>query len=66
MLKFTDKDAIGHRRNTLKNSSISMSEDYPGEIDRRRKVLFPIMKAAQNEGHRASLVVDKLVIDGNR
>ncbi len=66
LLKYADREAIWQRRKYLKDSGVTMSEDFPGEIDKKRKMLFPIMKAAQKDGQRASLVIDKLMINGNK
>ena len=40
-----------------------MHDDYPDEINHWRLQLRPIMKVAKENGHKARLEVDKLVID---
>jgi hypothetical protein len=40
-----------------------MREDYPKEIEDRRKQLLPVLSAAINAGHNAYVIVDKLHID---
>ncbi len=61
--KYSDREAVWNRRKELKDSGISMSEHFPEEIDRKRRTLFPIMKAARRDGQRAFLAVDKLIIN---
>jgi predicted NAD-dependent protein-ADP-ribosyltransferase YbiA (DUF1768 family) len=41
-----------------------INEQFPAEIDRRRKMLRPILKEARNRSLRANLSRDKLFIDG--
>ena len=49
---------------TLKGTSFGVSEQYPREIQERRKQLYPVMKSAKDAGHRAVLSYDKLYING--
>ena len=61
--KYAAREAVWNRRKELKDTGISMSEDFPEEIERKRRTLFPVMKAARNDGQRASLAFDKLYIN---
>ena len=42
----------------------NLNEQFPAEINRRRKMLRPILKEARKRGLRANLTRDKLFIDG--
>lgn len=41
-----------------------INQQYPREIMTRRRLLYPVLKQARNLGHRATLVADKLIIEG--
>ncbi len=61
---FGDRMSVWNARRNLKDTQIWISEDFPQEIQDRRKILTPIMKKARQLGRRAFLNVDALVIDG--
>jgi hypothetical protein len=42
----------------------AVSEQYPEEITKERKRLYPELKKAKDQGKRVKLVRDKLYIDG--
>ena len=44
-------------------SAYAVSQQYPKEVQERRRALVPIMKQARLNGSEAYLVVDKLYID---
>ena len=46
-----------------RESKIFISEDWPAEVDDRRKVLKPIFRRAFNTDHSARLIADKLYVD---
>ena len=48
----------------LKGKPYGISEQFPKEIEDKRKMLYPIMKQAKKDGKRVKLVRDKLFIDG--
>ena len=48
----------------LQNTSYRISDQYPREIQERRKQLYPILNQAKAAGKRAILRNDKLFIDG--
>ena len=64
---FGDRQNIWGAKQKLKGSNLFLAENFPAEIERRRRILAPIMQEArrQNKERRAYLVVDKLHI-GNR
>ena len=49
---------------TLKNKPFGVNEQFPREINEKRKQLYPLFKQAKHEGKRASLKIDKLYIEG--
>ncbi len=64
-LRFTDREQVWQNRKNLRDTGIRMAEDFPVEIDRKRAKLFPVMKAAQRQGMKANMAVDRLYIDNN-
>jgi hypothetical protein len=50
----------------LKGSSFGISEQYPAEINNRRKNLYPIMREAKQQRRHVVLVRDRLFIDGEQ
>lgn len=61
---YPDRERVWSRRRLLKTSNIWVSEDFPREIENRRQVLTPILKAAWKQPNvKASLSVDKLYIN---
>ncbi|XP_062615270.1 uncharacterized protein LOC134277008 [Saccostrea cucullata] len=49
---------------SLNGKPYGINEQFPKEINDRRKQLYPQYKAAKRQGKRASLVVDKLYVEG--
>ncbi|CAH1798618.1 unnamed protein product [Owenia fusiformis] len=43
-----------------------MEESFPAPVERNRKILLPIYKAARVENMRASLTADTLIVDGRK
>ena len=67
--KFTyykDKETVRQAApKTLIGSSYSVNEQFPQEIENRRKLLYPVAKRArQNPNNKVRLVRDKLYING--
>jgi hypothetical protein len=50
----------------LKSTNYGVREQFPREIEERRKTLYPKMKEAKDEGQRVKLVRDKLFIENVR
>lgn len=48
----------------LKGKQFGINEQFPAEIEARRRKLYPVMKRAKREGKTVSMVRDKLFIDG--
>lgn len=65
--KFIHRDELEDvLKNTfkLKGKQFGISEQFPIEIERKRKELYPVMKKAKKEGKKVKLVRDKLYING--
>jgi len=50
---------------TLKNTNYGVNEQFPREINERRKLLYPHYKAAKRQGKKAVMNADKLYIEGS-
>ena len=61
---FQDKVLVKSKGKELKGTNFGLNEQYPREINERRKVLYPIMKEHRSKNIRTSLIVDKLYING--
>lgn len=65
---FKDRQNIWSQRNELKKYGLLLKEDFPPEIERRRKILMPVFLAALNDTThkpklRVAMPVDKLYIN---
>lgn len=60
--KLVVKDAL--KTVNLRNSPYNATEQYPPEVQQRRRELIPVMIQARKDGKRATLVRDKLIING--
>ena len=63
---FGDREMVWGKRKSLKGTSFILKEDFPREIEAWRSRLYPILKAAWNDHQKATLIVDKLIIEGRR
>ena len=59
-----DKVSIMQNAKKLKGTAIGISEHFPEEIARERKRLYPEFKKARCNNLKATLVRDKLFING--
>ncbi len=48
----------------LRDTKFSVTRGFPKEIVGKRKLLVPTLKDSKKEGHTATLVYDKLYING--
>ena len=64
---FGDRQEVWQRRSKMKDSVYWMSEDFPEEIQERRKILKPILKHGiqTNYPEKIYLVGDRLIIGEN-
>jgi hypothetical protein len=63
-LKFPDKESIKSSSKKLKGTDLGISDQFPKEIVEKRKVLYPILKKAKDDGHKVKLTKDQLYING--
>ena len=62
---YQDKELIKRKAaEKLQNSKLGVGDQFPKEIQQRRRTLIPVMKTAQRNGHTAILSYDKLYVDG--
>ena len=60
---FQDKEYVWSFVRNLKNTNISIANDFPREIDEIQKTLYPILKKAKQRKQTAYFEVDKLIIN---
>lgn len=58
-----DKERVRRAARNLKGTPYGISEQFPREVNEKRKRLIPIMKQAKHDGKEAVLRVDKLFIN---
>ena len=63
---FGDRTAVWQARKNLKGSNIFIKEDFPKEIEDKRRILRPVLQKALSSGKEAFLNVDTLIIDKMR
>jgi hypothetical protein len=61
---YATKETIRMKGHMLKDTRFGISEQYPREIQERRKLLMPVMHRARAKGSTVKLVQDRLYIDG--
>lgn len=59
-----DKSTIMARGRELKGSTFSITDQFPPEIMKRRRLLYPVMSEARKRDKTTRLIVDKLYING--
>jgi hypothetical protein len=67
MVRFTTfrkKLEILENTKKLVGSKIRIEQDYTSETRQVRRDLIPYLKEARNEGHRAVIKIDKLIVNG--
>ena len=63
---FKDKNTILKARYKLKGSNIVLGEDFSVRVREIRKKLSPHLKAARDQGKRATMIFDHLLINGKK
>ena len=63
-LWYEHRQLVWNSRSNLRNTTYTLSEDFPAEVNATRRILIPIMKSARDLGKRATVNGDKLIIDG--
>lgn len=62
--RFPQRELVRKSAFKLKNTDLSISEQFPREIQDRRKQLLPVLKQAKANNRKTVFVKDKLFIDG--
>lgn len=61
---FRIREKVRSNASRLGGTRFGIQEQFPRQIQEQRKQLYPILKDARKRGKRATLVVNKLYIDG--
>ena len=61
---FNDRELVRKNANVLKGKTYGISEQFPKEVNDRRKVLWPYFKEAKEQHKKAHFKRDRLFIDG--
>lgn len=62
---FTDREKVRKAAaTTLRGKPFGINEQFPKEINDRRKLLYPQYKQAKRQGKKAVMVADKLYVNG--
>jgi hypothetical protein len=61
---YPDRERVLQNARKLKGTKIGIGEQFPDEILKIRKELYPELKKARDAGKKAKLVKDKLIIEG--
>lgn len=59
-----DLELVRDSSSKLRGSSYWINEQFPAEIEDRRRKLYPVLKQYRSEGSRVKLVRDRLYING--
>ena len=63
---YPDRERVRAAAKNLEGTNYSIGQQFPKEIQDRRRRLVPLMKKAKGEGKPAYISVDKLYIDGTQ
>ena len=63
---YPDRERVRGAAKNLEGTSFSIGQQFPKEVQDRRRVLVPMMKKAKLEGKEAYISVDKLYINGTQ
>ena len=61
---FKDRERVRKSANRLRGTNYGIREQYPEEVEQRRKPLYPILRQARQEKKKAVLIKDKLFVEG--
>ncbi|KAK3097448.1 hypothetical protein FSP39_009714 [Pinctada imbricata] len=59
-----DREMVLRNRYKLRGSPFSVREQFPVEMEDRRRKLFPVADQMRDRGHHVKIVRDKLFVDG--
>ena len=60
----TERNKVWMQKSLLKNTSYVLREDYPSEIENRRKLMYPLFLEAKQKDQKSRLNGDKVVYMG--
>lgn len=63
---YPDRVAVFDKRRLLKGTGIFIGDDHIPEVLERRRRLEPIAKEARSQNMKATVISDKLIVDGSR
>ncbi|KAJ8301551.1 hypothetical protein KUTeg_020538 [Tegillarca granosa] len=58
------REEVRKRSNKLEGSKYRIGQQYPKEVQDKRRELVPIMKREREKGNSAYFTADKLVVNG--
>ncbi|CAC5407644.1 unnamed protein product [Mytilus coruscus] len=61
---FKDRELVRYAASALKGTRFGVNEQYPKEINDRRKLMWPYFKEAKSKKRKVHLKKDRLFIDG--
>lgn len=61
---FKDRERVRKSGKMLKGTNYGIQEQFPSEIETRRKPLYPLLRQARREDKKAVLVKDRLFVEG--
>ncbi|CAC5407039.1 unnamed protein product [Mytilus coruscus] len=61
---FKDRELVRYAASALKGTRFEVNEQYPKEINDRRKLIWPYFKEAKSQKRKVHLKKDRLFIDG--
>ena len=68
-LDFNDREKVWGQRNMVnkdRDNKFYINEDFPQEVERKRSFLRPYVKAAYANNMKATLLVDTLLVEGEK
>ena len=61
---FKDRERVRKSGRRLKGTKFGMHEQFPKEVEQRRQPLYPLLRQARRDKKRATIVKDRLFVDG--
>lgn len=61
---FKDRERIRKSGRLLKGTQFGIQEQFPNEIEGRRKPLYPLLRQARQDQKKAAMVKDRLFVEG--
>lgn len=61
---YKQKELVKSKDKELRGTTFGLNDQFPREIQDRRRILVPFMKQFRQNGRKAVLTVDRLYVDG--